>query len=219
MDIKRFCCSGITPLGFDKTYNLGEVFVTASAYKQLAVLNTQTDDHPIMLGPTFLHRSSTFEAYSPLFSILASSLSDINTSKLVIGSDDEAALRKAIKFNFPSAKNMLCTRHLRENATHYLQNKVGLGQSERQSLLKSIFGTNGLTSAENFDIFEDRLTSLKEEISVTAPYFEKYFCSRLTPAIKDGVVEISTESARIKSAQWNNNNCESINHVLVKTAC
>ena len=58
-DIKRFCCSSSivhsTPLGFDKTFNLGDVHVTVDVFKHLAVKRRQTDDHPIFAGPMFLH--------------------------------------------------------------------------------------------------------------------------------------------------------------------
>ena len=156
LDIKRFCCTGKTPLGFDRTFNLGELFVTASAFKQLSVTNPSNGQHPIILGPLFLHGFSTFESYHQFFSSLAASLRDTDTSKLIIGSDDEAALREAIKFNFPKAKNILCTRHLRNNFEEYLKNKIGLTQRERQKFLNDkLFGTeHGLLSTEDSTIFD-----------------------------------------------------------------
>ena len=49
-DLKRCCCSGpnalTTVLGFDKTFNLGEVHVTVSAYRNIAVTRRDTGDHP-----------------------------------------------------------------------------------------------------------------------------------------------------------------------------
>ena len=97
-DITRFCCTGLTPLSFDKTFNLGELFVTPSTYKNLAVTLNKSGDHPIMLGPTYIHSWSTFEAYNPFFSSLSSSLRKIDTSNLVIGTDNETAPRQAIRF-------------------------------------------------------------------------------------------------------------------------
>jgi hypothetical protein len=98
-DIKRFCVTGKTPLSFDKTFNLGELFVTPSAYKNLAIQNNK-GEHPIMLGPVFIHNRSTFEACNPFFSSLSASLRKVDTSNLVIGTDDETAPRQAIEFNF-----------------------------------------------------------------------------------------------------------------------
>ena len=60
-DINRFCCSGLTPMSIDKTFNPGEVFVAAFSFKQLSVTNSANSDHPIILGPVFLHGASTFE--------------------------------------------------------------------------------------------------------------------------------------------------------------
>ena len=112
-DIERFCCSGMTPLGFDKTYKLGNIFLTGSVYKHLAVKSSETGETPIFLGPMYLHTKSTFSDFHPFFSCLASKLKDVNTDQLIISSDDEQALVKAIHFNFPNAKHFLCSRHLR----------------------------------------------------------------------------------------------------------
>ena len=114
LDIERFCCSGMTPLGFDKTYNLGNIFLTGSAYKNLAVKSSKTGEVPIFLGPMYLHTKSTFSDFHPFFSCLASKLRDISANKLIISSDNERALVKAIEFNFHTANHFLCSRHLRQ---------------------------------------------------------------------------------------------------------
>ena len=209
-DIKRFCCTGKTPLGFDKTFNLGEVFVTASVYKQLSVTNCTNDDHPIMLGPLFLHGTSTFEAYHPFFSKLSASLRDTDTSRLILGSDDEKALRDAIKFNFPTAKKILCTRHLKTNIDDYLKNKTGVNESDRRKLITSIFGEDGLTSADDV-IFDIRAKAIEEEIIKSTPTFLKYFRDRIIPATRE-IMETTRDSE--VAATWTNNDCESINHVM-----
>jgi hypothetical protein len=50
-DIRRFCCSRpsahSTVLGVDKTFNLGELHVTATVFKNLAVGRQTTDNFPI----------------------------------------------------------------------------------------------------------------------------------------------------------------------------
>jgi len=42
------------------------------------------------------------------------------------GSDDEKALTKATDHVFPSANRYLCTKHLKDNVTHYIKNKTGM---------------------------------------------------------------------------------------------
>ena len=109
-DIERFCCSGMTPLGFDKTYKLGNIFLTGSVYKHLAVKSSETGETPIFLEPMYLHTKSPFSDFHPFSSCLASKLKDVNTDQLIISSDDEQALVKAIHFYFPNAKHFLCSR-------------------------------------------------------------------------------------------------------------
>jgi hypothetical protein len=52
-DIKAFCFSGRTVLEVDRTFNLGELYVTATVYKHLGTLRRETGDHPIHVGPMF----------------------------------------------------------------------------------------------------------------------------------------------------------------------
>ena len=58
-DIQRCCASSdrgeATVLGIDKTFNLGDVHVTATAYKNITVTRSSTGEHPIFAGPMFLH--------------------------------------------------------------------------------------------------------------------------------------------------------------------
>ena len=212
-DVQRFCCSGKTVLGVDKTFNLGEVFVTASTFKNLALMNPLSDDHPIFLGPMYLHGSSTFDAYHPFFSCLAASLRGTDTSNLVIGTDDETALRQAISFNFPNAKNVLCTRHLHNNFDDYLKNSVGLKKTERSEFLnKYIFGPSGLLAADDSLIFDERADSIEQLIERKFPPFKKYFRSRVIPLLKENVFRVAKNSN--VTMDWANNNCESVNHVL-----
>ena len=54
-DIKNLCCSGQTLLGFDKTFNICDVHVTPSVYKQLSVVKTETGEPSLFMDPMFLH--------------------------------------------------------------------------------------------------------------------------------------------------------------------
>ena len=57
-DIKAFCFNREkrTVLSFDKTFNLGQVYVTAAVYKNLALLRKRTNAAPIFIGPIFLRK-------------------------------------------------------------------------------------------------------------------------------------------------------------------
>jgi hypothetical protein len=66
-DLHNFCCQGHTVIGTDKTFNLCDMFVTVTCYKQLSVNRQRTDEHPIFMGPIYLHDKSDFESYCHFF--------------------------------------------------------------------------------------------------------------------------------------------------------
>lgn len=68
-DIKAMCFNRDigSVLSFDKTFNLGAIYVTASVYKNVVLHRKRTGDHPLFLGPIFIHGHSDTMAYG-LFS-------------------------------------------------------------------------------------------------------------------------------------------------------
>jgi hypothetical protein len=92
-----------------------------------------------------------------------------------IGSDDEKALTKAIEIVFPSSKRSLCTKHLKENVSDYIKNKVGTKSKDRKQLIDSIFGEHGILNAADAFQFEERRVQLltTENTSVFSNYFQK----------------------------------------------
>ncbi|CAG2213397.1 unnamed protein product [Mytilus edulis] len=93
-DIKTLCCSGQSIVGIDKTFNLCDMHVTALCFKQTAVNMESTSEHPIFLGPVFIHDNSDFECFTNFFNHLKVKLRGIDTSKLVFGTDEEVGLIK-----------------------------------------------------------------------------------------------------------------------------
>jgi hypothetical protein len=114
-DLRRFCFDMDvgSVLSFDKTYNLGAFFVTPSVYTHKALLRKTTQEEPIFLGPIFLHGHSDFATYATFFSHIAAKLVDSDSTKLVLGSDEEAAMRKALTHAFPRARLVVCSRHMK----------------------------------------------------------------------------------------------------------
>jgi len=54
-------------LAFDKTFNLTEVHVTMAVYENLALYREGTQNHPIMMGPMFIHGTLDYETYGVFF--------------------------------------------------------------------------------------------------------------------------------------------------------
>ena len=204
LDFSRFCCLGLVPLIFDKTYNLGKLYVTPSTFKNLAVTYRNSNDHPIT--------RSTFEAYNHFFSSLSSTLRKVDTSKLVLGTDDETSLRQVIKFNFPAASNILCSRHLFINTVDYLRNKVGLNKADRHDMVDRLFGSCGLTDSQDPEIFDERCEEILG-IANQFPKFQEYLNKRLIPTIREGILNVRMKHRNLQR-NWTNNNAESMNHVL-----
>jgi hypothetical protein len=56
-DLQQFLKSDkVHILGVDRTFNLGAIFVTNFVYKNTKVTSKESGDHPIFVGPLFLHR-------------------------------------------------------------------------------------------------------------------------------------------------------------------
>ena len=63
---------------------------------------------------------------------------ELETSKLILGSDEEKALVKAVKCSFPDAKLTLCTRHLEKNLKRQLKNKIGMPKKQSAKTVEEI---------------------------------------------------------------------------------
>ncbi|MDY6930033.1 MAG: hypothetical protein SWN10_23530, partial [Pseudomonadota bacterium] len=218
-DVRRFCCyapvADSTILGVDKTFNLGCLHVTVTVFKNLSILRRSTNDHPIFLGPMFIHGSSTKAEYSVFFDFLRTALNNPKPppSPPMTGTDDEAALKDAIAQSWPTGCQMYCHRHLYRNCSDYLHHKVGMSDEAKKPLLAAIFGDMGVTAATSRTVFDERLAHAKVLASRSAfgPYFEKRITEML---LHNFIVSQRADFPSSAGARWTNNNCESANHVL-----
>ena len=100
-----------------------------------------------------------------------------------IGSDDKKTLVKAIELCFANAVKYLCTKHLKDNVSRYLQDKVGMDVQARQQAMRDLFGQKGVVTANlSFD-FELRCHEFKRNIAHEG--FQNYFSKQLKPRIKN----------------------------------
>ena len=117
-------------------------------------------------------------------------------------------MRKSISHYVPKASTINCTRHLIDNARHYLTDKIGVPSAQREKYLKEIFSDDkGLASCNDVVIFDNAVDNFRRQtLTTTATKFVQYFDRVLLPMLRDNVVA--------GPADWTNNNCESLNHVL-----
>jgi len=171
------------------------------------LLRRKTDDEPIFFGPIFLHAESDFETFSIFFSHLSVAFHKSDTTQLRLGSDDEKALRKAMRHAFPKAQLIACTRHLKENASRVLQDTVGCDAATRSEIIARIFGDNGLENVTDLDDFDRCVNELSAYFTqITSPDFVNYFENRLSTMLRSNLVG--------GLSGWTSNNVESMNHAL-----
>ena len=102
-DLKRFCCGQYsamkTVLCVDKTFNLSDMHLTCTVYKNLSLETTRNGEPPLFLGPVFLHGNSDEDTFAFFFGHLSYVLFDAcqKGQPPVFGSDEEKALRGNIK--------------------------------------------------------------------------------------------------------------------------
>jgi len=79
-----------------------------------------------MLGTVYLHWDGSCETYHAFFAHLRCNLDNINirglefavhfgVGDLIVGSDEERVLTKAVETCFPQATTLLCSQYLEEN--------------------------------------------------------------------------------------------------------
>ncbi|WAR14744.1 LOW QUALITY PROTEIN: hypothetical protein MAR_004849 [Mya arenaria] len=192
-----------TILGVDKTYNLGQLHLTTTVFKNLSVIRENPQSF-------LVHHFCTGNRISqPFFSHIASKLSDSELKRLVVGSDDEQALRKSIQRSFPGATHILCTRHLRNNVKDYLCHKIRVRDNDKNKILEYSGKMDWLTQIQLlYSITDLKQSNTFEQAAGFLPYLN----GRIVPLIKNHV-HIPKRVRNIDS-NWTNNNAESMNNLL-----
>lgn len=102
LDLERFCTNPSKPgiLSVDTTYNCGEFYITPTTYWHQLLLSKRTGKHPVLLGPTLIHKHRDQEA----FSYLTSSMTRLKPSLariLGVGCDRDKAIKNGLTPHFP----------------------------------------------------------------------------------------------------------------------
>ncbi|GFN94374.1 hypothetical protein PoB_002088000 [Plakobranchus ocellatus] len=130
----------------------------------------------------------------------------------ILGSDDEKALKLAMALAFPRAARLTCTRHLKQNFSHTLADKVGFPSQERQRFITQIFGSNGIIAhgTDHMDIAY-RLQHMAES---TENRSVQKLIELMSPLLVENAKGLERPGLHLASPLWTNNNCESLNHCL-----
>ena len=121
------------------------------------------------------------------------------------------AMVKAITTAFPKATHTLCTRHFWQNANKKLVDDA-IDKREMDKIMGMLFGEDGIISADDMVCFEQKSTEFDAYCSNSTVSFQSYFQKRLKEQLRTKVNKPVRNN--IISADWTNNNCDSINHNL-----
>jgi hypothetical protein len=160
--LKAFCTSQggkkNAIMGIDRTFNLGNYYATCTVFAQPYLTRAEKPDvHPLMVGPCLLHKKADFQTFHAFISHVQMVLGkdiDISATQvlgdILTGSDEEMAIRKAIKMVFPGAQQVLCTLHLKDNIQRNMR-EMGMTTKEIGDLLDNL---NALSTAQNEEEYD-----------------------------------------------------------------
>lgn len=164
--IRQLCCDrpNGSILTFDTTFNMTKgLYVTTSVFKHAFLLSRRTGEEPIFMGPLCLHGSLSTETYGTFMDHLARVLHRGGTDQLVIGSDNDAALRSAIRQAFPNSPLVLCTRHVQDNVERHLRQEIpDAPDKQRRDILHLLFGTTGLSRLSDASSFDHKVCCVNQ---------------------------------------------------------
>jgi hypothetical protein len=105
----------------------------------------------------------TTESYSTFFHHISTKMVDGDVTTQTVGSDDNAALRRALSCEYPGASTVVCGRHLKEIFQRHLRDEFCPGNDSaerRRDIMSLIFGTAGLSAVSD-------LTTIDHDVSYT----------------------------------------------------
>ena len=201
----------------DKTYNVANCYVTQTCFVSKDVKRTKNGERVIIPGPTYFHYDSSRKTYSKFYGHLKEVLYEKSAKRgkpmdpvMLIGSDQEKAIRQAAKWAFPQSRFFYCTRHIKENMVK--KDLAGVSPKEKAKIVNQVFGDNGwgpngLTSATS----KPHFNKMKDKIDQ----------SKFPPGRFDALCDklLSNVENRLKSKNnvepnWTSNGVESENGLL-----
>ena len=182
-----------------------------------------TKKNPLFLGPVLLHFDNHDSTFSAFFVHVAKKLNCIIEGielaipgKLIVGSDQERSLVKAILTAFPDAALVFCTLHLKQNLDRHLRLR-NVSIKRRREIRHAIFGGNevtGLTSCEREEEFIEKQLVFKANY---AEFFDERYMNEYLKRILDNVLNPHWLTDAI-NLDFSNNDNECYNNILKRKA-
>lgn len=114
-DIEKFCCTQneVSVFGIDTTFNLCDMWVTDSSYRNKRIIGNVSGEHPVFLGPALFHFTKDEKTFTRFALELQAEHPPIRNLKK-IGLDMEDAIFNGVKVMFPNVEQLYCVRHLQQ---------------------------------------------------------------------------------------------------------
>ena len=112
-DIEKFCCKSTEAGVFavDTTFNLCDLWITDTSYRNKRLVNTIEGGTPVHLGPIMLHFTKDEKTFGRFrLEILSANPNLKNIS--FIGVDLESVIFTGLKTMIPRLRRLICIRHL-----------------------------------------------------------------------------------------------------------
>ena len=112
-DIEKSCCKSTEPGVFavDTKFNLCDLLITETSYRNKGLVNTIDRRTPLYLGPIMLHFTKDEKTFGRFgLEILSANPNLKNVS--FIGVDLESAIFTGLKTMIPGLRRLICVRHL-----------------------------------------------------------------------------------------------------------
>ena len=108
--------------GVDPTFNICSYNITISTYRHPLLYNVNSNVHPVLLGPTLIHSSETFESYFSLPSVMLRLKPELANLR-AFRKDAGKYMFEAISTCFNKA-DLFCWIHVKDNISQKLERKL-----------------------------------------------------------------------------------------------
>ena len=215
-DIEKFCYKSTEAGVFavDTTFNLCDLWITDTSYRNKRLVNTIDGGAPVHLGPIMLHFTKDEKTFGR-FGLEILSANPNLTSISFIGVDLESAIFTGLKTMIPGLCRLICVRHLMKRDESKLADllpKTGRNIADRKlsssEIIKDIYGSRvanfyeyGIAEAIDPDDFNAKLDSLEDRWEALCPGFHQWFVQNRKSLFFESVIQSALQgSVRILQA-------------------
>ena len=202
-DIERFYCKSTETEVFalDTTFNLCDIWITDTSYKNKRLLNTIYGRVPVHLGPIMLHFTKDDKIFGRFgLEILSAKPNLKNISFIGVGL--ESAIFPGLKTMIPSLRRLIYVRHLmkRDESKLDLLPKTSRNIADRKlsllEIIKDIYGSKvanfyeyGIVESIDPDDFNTKLDSLEDRWESLCAEFHQWFVRKRKSLFLKSVIQ------------------------------